>query len=147
MLSVSIRIHWWIQHYPGNSYKAYRDNLMVFTFLMQLLFLYKSLILLILLGTLFQRSGSKYPTQFFSLWTVFIPRMIKSDLQWRLQLPGNVSMLCAKELFNPFIHNGKWPNILLKSCGVNTARFLKYIWSFYNMHERFKLEVPFLEFL
>ena len=25
----------------------------------------------------------------------------------------------------------------LKSCGVNTARFLKYIWSFYNiMHER-----------
>ena len=31
----------------------------------------------------------------------------------------------------------KWPNILYKSCGVNTARFLKYVWPFYNiMHER-----------
>ena len=31
----------------------------------------------------------------------------------------------------------KWPNILLKSCGVNTARFLKYVWPFYNIiHER-----------
>ena len=33
----------------------------------------------------------------------------------------------------------KWPKILLKSCGVNTARFLKYVTSFYNiMHERVK---------
>ena len=33
----------------------------------------------------------------------------------------------------------KWPNILLKYCGVNTARFLKYVWPFYNiMHERVK---------
>ena len=33
----------------------------------------------------------------------------------------------------------KWPNILQKSCGVHTARFLKYVWSFYNiMHERVK---------
>ena len=31
----------------------------------------------------------------------------------------------------------KWPNILQKSCGVNTARFLKYVRPFYNiMHER-----------
>ena len=31
----------------------------------------------------------------------------------------------------------KWPNILYKSYGVNTARFLKYVWPFYNiMHER-----------
>ena len=31
----------------------------------------------------------------------------------------------------------KWPNIPLKSCGVNAARFLKYVWSFYNiMHEK-----------
>ena len=30
----------------------------------------------------------------------------------------------------------KWPNILEKSCGVSTARFLKYVWPFYNMHER-----------
>ena len=37
-------------------------------------------------------------------------------------------------LFNPFMHNVvKWPN------GVNTARFLKYDWPFYNiMHERVK---------
>ena len=35
------------------------------------------------------------------------------------------------------MHNAvKWPNIFLKSCGVNTARFLKYIWPFYVMDER-----------
>ena len=29
------------------------------------------------------------------------------------------------------------PNILQKSCGVHTGRFLKYVWPFYNiMHER-----------
>ena len=40
-------------------------------------------------------------------------------------------------LVNPFMHNVKWPNILLKSCGVHTARFSKYVWPFYNiMHER-----------
>ena len=33
----------------------------------------------------------------------------------------------------------KWPNILLKPCGVHTATFLKYVWPFYNiMHERVK---------
>ena len=44
------------------------------------------------------------------------------------------------EKLNPFMHNVvKWPNIILKSCGVNTARFLKYVWPFYNiMHERVK---------
>ena len=42
--------------------------------------------------------------------------------------------------FNPFMHNVvKCPNILYKSCGVNTARFLKNVWPFYNfMHERAK---------
>ena len=42
---------------------------------------------------------------------------------------------------NPFIHNiVKWPNILSKSCGVYTARFLKYVWPFHNiMHERVNL--------
>ena len=41
-------------------------------------------------------------------------------------------------LFNPFMHNVvKWPNILYKSCGVNTARVLKYVWPFYNItHEK-----------
>ena len=39
---------------------------------------------------------------------------------------------------DPFMHNVvKWPNILLKSSGVNTARFLKYVWPFYKiMYER-----------
>ena len=28
----------------------------------------------------------------------------------------------------------KWPNVQLqKSSGVNTARFLKYVWSFFNI--------------
>ena len=46
----------------------------------------------------------------------------------------------ASHLINPFMHNVvKWPNILQKSCGVNTARYLKYVWPFYNiMHERVK---------
>ena len=41
--------------------------------------------------------------------------------------------------FNPFMHNVvKWLNILWKSCGVNTARFLKYVCPFYSIiHERF----------
>ena len=40
-------------------------------------------------------------------------------------------------MVNPFMHNVvKWSKMLLKSCGVNTARFLKYVWPFYNMHER-----------
>ena len=46
-------------------------------------------------------------------------------------------------LFNPFMHNVvKWPNILWKSCGVHTARFLKYVWPFYNMHERVNRKSP-----
>ena len=39
----------------------------------------------------------------------------------------------------------KWPNILKTSCGVNTTRFLKYVWPFYNiMHERVKATIIFL---
>ena len=39
-------------------------------------------------------------------------------------------MLLKKRKFfiNPLFHNvQKWPNILLKSCSVHTARFLKYV--------------------
>ena len=45
-----------------------------------------------------------------------------------------------RQKLNPFMHNVvKWPSILQKSCGVHTARFLKYVWPFYNiMHERVK---------
>ena len=44
----------------------------------------------------------------------------------------------AAAYVNPFMHNVvEWPNILQKSCGVNTARLLKYALPFYNiMHER-----------
>ena len=51
-----------------------------------------------------------------------------------------LSKMQGVQRVNPFVHNVvKWPNILLKSCGVNSARFLKYIWPFYNtMHERVK---------
>ena len=36
----------------------------------------------------------------------------------------------------------KRPNILYKSCGVHTARFLKYVRLFYNIkHERVKIKV------
>ena len=42
-------------------------------------------------------------------------------------------------VFNPFMPNVKWPNILKKSCGVNITRFWKYIWPFYNIkNERVK---------
>ena len=35
---------------------------------------------------------------------------------------------------NPLFHNiEKWSNILLKSCGVYTVRFLKYVWPFFNI--------------
>ena len=38
------------------------------------------------------------------------------------------------------VKNGeKWPNILWKSCGVNTAWILNYVWPFHKiMHERVK---------
>ena len=33
----------------------------------------------------------------------------------------------------------KWPKIFLKSCGVHTAGFLKYVWPFLNIiYERVK---------
>ena len=44
-------------------------------------------------------------------------------------------------LRNPFIHDTeKRSNILWKSCAVNTARFLKYVWPFFNIkRERVKV--------
>ena len=49
-------------------------------------------------------------------------------------------------IINPFMHNVvKWPNILQKSCGVNTARFLMCVWPFYNiMHERVNQSVTII---
>ena len=41
----------------------------------------------------------------------------------------------------------KWSNILLKPCGVYTARFLKYVWPFYNMHERVKPKIESKKYL
>ena len=41
---------------------------------------------------------------------------------------------------NPLMHNNeKWSNILQKFCSMNTARLLKFVWSFLIiMHEWFK---------
>ena len=59
---------------------------------------------------------------------------------WPLPQPQENPLIpkLAVKCFNPFMYNVvKWPNILLKSCGVHIARFLKYAWLFYNiMHER-----------
>ena len=48
--------------------------------------------------------------------------------------------ILSKSGLNLFMYNVvKWSNILLKTCGVSNARFLKYVWPFYNiMHERVK---------
>ena len=50
------------------------------------------------------------------------------------------SNIHSRDRLNSFMHNVvKWPNIPLKSCGVHTTRFLKYVCSFNNiMHERVK---------
>ena len=35
---------------------------------------------------------------------------------------------------NPFMYNAeKWLNILLKSCVVNTVKYFKDIWPFFNI--------------
>ena len=49
-------------------------------------------------------------------------------------------MIKHYKILNPFMHNVvKWPNILWRSCGVDTSRFLKYVWPFYNIvHQRVK---------
>ena len=46
---------------------------------------------------------------------------------------------CARLLFLEQLLNPA--NMLLKSCVVNIARFLKYVWSFFNIaHERVNTE-------
>ena len=55
----------------------------------------------------------------------------------------NVLLYFRCNQYIPFTHNVvKWPNILYKSSGVNTARFLMYVWPFYNiMHEKDILKI------
>ena len=50
------------------------------------------------------------------------------------------------QYFKSFMHNiEKWSNILCKSLGVHTIKFLKHIWSFFNiMQERVKLVFAFI---
>ena len=49
--------------------------------------------------------------------------------------------MVRKREVNVFVHNvEKWPNILLKSCDVKTASFLKYAWLLFNIiHENINL--------
>ena len=55
----------------------------------------------------------------------------------------NNKKLNIRIYYDPYTPNSfinyveKWQNVLLKFCGVNTARLLKYDWQFFNiMHER-----------
>ena len=39
-----------------------------------------------------------------------------------------------KQTLTLFMHNVvKWLNLLLKSCGVHTSRFFKYVWLYFNI--------------
>ena len=75
-----------------------------------------------------------------------VPRLkTTGSLQGHLSLPSSLVDQMSTRIFwelvaNPFIHNvEKWSDILLKSCGVNTARFLKHVWPFFNiMSEKVK---------
>ena len=36
--------------------------------------------------------------------------------------------------FNPFMNNAKqWPNTIQNFCGVNTTKFSKYIWPYFDV--------------
>ena len=76
-------------------------------------------------------------------WQFFWPNSFRQASMLRYCKKVSVSGMFSEmgsELVNPFMHNVvKWPNILYKSFDVHTARFLKYVWPFYNiMHERVK---------
>ena len=76
---------------------------------------------------------------------------INCIIEEMFMIPGNSRFRITPDKFNPSMHNVvKWLNIFLKSCGVNTARFLKYVWPFYNiMPEKFNFIVnriqPYVE--
>ena len=79
----------------------------------------------------------------FSVWFLQLSlkhevNLYKSILSFSFQFLRHTPMLSScKNTVNLFKYNvEKWPNMLYKSCGVNTTRFLKYVWSFSNMHER-----------
>ena len=49
-----------------------------------------------------------------------------------LTFPNFTSQLMST--IAPFMQNfQKWSNVLQKSCGVNTARFDKNVWAFFNI--------------
>ena len=58
------------------------------------------------------------------------------SLHWQAKILQNAWL-------NSFMHNVvKWPNILQKSWGAHTTRFLKYVWPFHNiMHGRVILQI------
>ena len=48
----------------------------------------------------------------------------KTIAEWNIRAEN----IFEKNTINLLMHNvEKWPDLLLKSCSVNTARFLKYI--------------------
>ena len=55
-------------------------------------------------------------------------------------LTGFLPQVLCFIIFNLFMHDvEKWPTVLLKFCIVHTARFLMYVWPFFNIHERVKV--------
>ena len=64
------------------------------------------------------------------------PNRKRYILNWGKLLKMLLNGILVKDI-NPFMGKViKRPNILRKSCGVHTARFLKNVWPFYNIiHE------------
>ena len=55
-------------------------------------------------------------------------------LMWHLKVtPKDQVVSSNREVTFPCIMLKKWPNILHKSCGVYTVRFIKYVWPIFNV--------------
>ena len=58
----------------------------------------------------------------------------KSAFRVSLFIPQNIHMP-----YSSMYNVEKWPKLFLKSCGVNTAKFLRRVWPFFKiMHEMVK---------
>ena len=77
-----------------------------------------------------------FKVKYFTFWLLMIRGAVRTEkYQDRNFEIFRISFSTfSRHTLNPFMHNVvKWPNILEKSCGVNTAKFSKYVWPFYNI--------------
>ena len=83
--------------------------------------------------TLSRRRSLSYRNQ--SIDFLWIRTSAMKELKLKKFLEVSVLVLLK---YNPFMqYIEKWPNRLKKFCGVNTARFFKYVWPFLrNMHKK-----------